>query len=127
MNAPDYSLLPPRKSAEESRYFGFIASLPCAVSLRHGVQVAHVRFADAWFNKPPTGVGIKPRVPYCLPLTPEMHAEQSNMGEREFWTEYGFNCDCPRLSPLTLCWTLWGLFLADETHAGEAVIRNWRN
>lgn len=119
--------MPKRGSQAEKDYFAFIASMPCAVTGRYGVQVAHFRSTDSYFHKPITGTGIKPRVPYVLPLTPAMHDEQEGMNEWEFWIRHGFQKDPVQKSPLALCWTLWRLYHADADRTAEAVIRNWRN
>ena len=69
-------------------YLKLVAALPCIITGRFGVQVCHVSFGMACFGKPENGMGIKAADRWVLPMTPEMHAEQHSMGEREFWRKY---------------------------------------
>lgn len=122
--------VPDRGSAAEKRYFGWVAQLPCVVSLRKPVQVAHIRHPDAWFDKPLAGTGRKPKIPYVLPLTPEMHREQEASGA-QWWANNGFNPDRAQISQMTLCWTLWRIYLSAPAEESWVVacriIEHWRD
>lgn len=88
-------------------YKGFVAQLPCLVSKRFGVQVAHLsskRLAAAHFGS----AGYR-KIDDCftLPLHKDMHDEQHSMNEMGFWLSH---CIDPHLAALSLYaqWTLHG-------------------
>ncbi len=88
----------PRK--RNKAYLGVLARCPSVISGKWPVQVAHLRMADPARGKPHTGIGEKPSDMWCLPLTPEEHAEQHSMSERAWWERQG-------IDPVELCLRLY--------------------
>lgn len=64
------------------------------------IEVAHIRFPDAWFGKLDAGMGLKPGHQWTVPLSPEEHRMQHVVGERVFWRERGFDPEAASTSPL---------------------------
>ena len=79
----------PRK--RDRRHLEAIAQLPSVISGKVPVQVCHIRHKDIRFDKPQTGMGIKPDDKWVLPMTPEEHAEQHSMSEYDFWWIHGID------------------------------------
>ena len=98
--------IPDRHSNEESRYFEWIAGLPCIVSGAKPVQVAHVRGADSWWGKELPGMARKPSIPYVVPLNYKLHMEQER-GNWRFWKRNGMDERPAQDSILFHCWWLW--------------------
>lgn len=77
-------------------HLDFIRALPCVISLRtRGVEAAHVRLADARFDKLQTGMQSKPDDKWSMPLCPYWHrtgSESQHAGsERQFWRDHNIN------------------------------------
>lgn len=104
--------IPARRSQAESLYFGWIAMLPCIVSGARPVQVAHIRGADAWFDKELPGTARKPSIPYVVPLAHERHLEQE-AGNWRFWESHGMPREPAQDSVLFHCWWLWRIYQCD--------------
>jgi hypothetical protein len=68
---------------ESEKYRRWIASLPCCVSGVEGTQAAHIRSGTGG------GMGFKPSDAWCVPLSPEQHRIQHEIGETTFWALYG--------------------------------------
>ncbi len=107
-------MIPLRHSQEESRYFGWIAALPCIVSGARPVQVAHIRGADALWEKELPGMGRKPSIPYVVPLTHRLHLEQE-AGNWRFWTKHGMDRSPAQSSILFHCWFLWSVYFLEPS------------
>jgi hypothetical protein len=109
---------PPRRRApKRADYLRFIHELPCVVTGRHGVQAAHVSFADTWHGHFGRGKGTKAPDRFALPLSPDEHNLQHSCklgSEEDYWLSKG-------IAPHELANTLWGIF-CDYDH-GEAVER----
>jgi len=74
-------LLPKNKPIRDKQYRIWLSGLPCVLTGRPDVQVAHIGRL---------GMGIKNGDDKCLPLSCEKHAEQHAMGsEAKFWAKYG--------------------------------------
>ena len=96
-----------RKQGKRKRYkkhMAFIAKLPCVICGSRPVECAHVRFADAKWNKPITGGGTKPHDRWCVPLCHSCHRTgpdaQHRTNEREWWSAKGIDV-------LAMCDALW--------------------
>lgn len=118
--------IPARASAAERLYFEWVASLPCLVSHAYGVQVAHIRSADALWGKRLPGTGRKPLLPYVVPLAPDLHREQE-AGNWSFWERHGFPREPMQHSVLFHAWALWRIYRAERAQSvggvGAAYIR----
>ena len=92
------------KRQRDKKHMGFIAQLPCVICGHEPVECAHVRFADAKWNKPITGLGQKPNDRWCVPLCHKCHRTgtdaQHRTNEREWWASKGIDV-------LWLCDALW--------------------
>lgn len=111
---------PKRKQAKSKGYLAFLHRLPCVITGRTGVQACHVSFRAPQYGHYGRGKQTKAADRWALPMTPEMHAAQHAMGERDFWLKHG-------VDPHLLCLVLWGLWSADGDVAEEeciAVIRS---
>jgi len=114
-------ITPSHPGQREPRQFdklhkGRIAQLPSILSGRKGVEVCHVRYADAAHKKKLTGMRIKPDDMWCLPLTTEEHRTgpdaQHGDGEREWWEDNG-------IDPLQACKDLYAISTNDDYDEGE--------
>lgn len=86
-------------------YLDIIRQLPCILSGRPA-EAAHIRYADAKYNKPETGAGRRPDDKWCLPLAPELHrlntgCQHDAGDEAAWWAQWG-------IDPLEICTNLWG-------------------
>lgn len=115
-----------RHTAMERQHFDFLHQLQCVVTARrYPIEAAHIRYADALFEKPITGMGAKPDPWWCLPLLASEHVAQHGMSEREYWRARGFDPDSRELSPLALCLKLWGFSqIGDVDSARTAIIQH---
>lgn len=64
----------------DKNHLKFIASIPCCVSGRGGVQAAHIRYGCF-------SMGMKPGDNYTVPLNHLEHARQHKIGESQFWED----------------------------------------
>jgi hypothetical protein len=71
-----------------------IRKLPCLLSGRPA-EAAHIRYADAEYSKPETGMGQKPHDKWTVPLCPELHRLlkgcQHDSAERDWWHQFGID------------------------------------
>ena len=90
----------PRKEA--LKYLKQISRLPCILTLRPGVQVAHIRYPAPF--KRPVGMGEKPDDRWVVPLCPTLHVmasgAQHNHNERAWWKWVG-------VDPIKVARELW--------------------
>lgn len=93
----------------------FIRQLPCLLCGDNtSVEAAHIRYSDPDYQKPLTGMGIKPSDEWVIPLCGAHHRLQHSMSEREFWIKQGKD-------PLSYCKALWRF--SGNLEAGEKIIR----
>lgn len=87
----------------DERHLKFIRTLPCAICGQlDRIEAAHIRFADAEYDKRSCGFGEKPSDMWSLPLCQDHHREQHAMGdERRFWQDYS-------IDPLPLARAIYG-------------------
>lgn len=82
-------------------HLNYIRGLPCTICGNPiETEAAHIRFADARAGKPITGMGTKSDDLFALPLCNRHHAEQHQMGERQFWKRYA-------IDPIFVALALW--------------------
>ena len=105
----------PRKQAD---YLSFIRALPCAVTGVFGVQAAHVSYAAPEYGAYGRGKQSKVSDRWALPLSPEAHARQHSMSERDYWLSVGKN---PHETALIL-FGLWSEYGDLATDFATAVI-----
>lgn len=118
MGAPAF---PKSKPKKEASYLAFIHELPCVVTGAHGVQAAHLSYANTALGHYGRAKGSKAPDRWALPLSPAEHAKQHAMNERSYWMDAGIN---PHLVALAI-WGLW-TELGDEAEAfAREVISNW--
>ena len=105
-----------------SRYLGWVASLPCVACMTEGkttfgVHVAHLRMGSIAHDKRETGMAEKPSDRWTTPLCPSHHVNgnkaQHHFGEDQFWREIG-------IDPFALCKALW--FAYDAGKSGLPII-----
>ncbi|PDT15859.1 DUF968 domain-containing protein [Rhizobium sp. J15] len=97
--APDQ--FPKRKPAKSKDYLAFLHELPCVITGAYGIQAAHLSMASPRHGHYGRGKGRKAPDRWALPLSPELHARQHDIGEERFWKGR---------DPHTLCLVIWGLF-----------------
>lgn len=84
-------------------YLGFIATLPCILTMRRPVQVAHLSYAEPTYGHFGRAMQRKASDRWTLPLAPDMHDTQHSGSEKAFWTAHGINAH-------VACLTLYGLW-----------------
>ena len=93
-----------KPSGKSPTHLDLIRQLPCLLSGRPA-EAAHVRYADAKYNKTESGVARKPDDKWCVPLCPELHRLnkgcQHDSDERAWWKQFG-------VDPLQVASLLWG-------------------
>ncbi len=109
-------------TAEKARY-AFLHELPCAVTGREGIEVAHIRGADALFGKPLTGMAIKPHWVWTLPLSPEAHKLQHAWGEPMFWEKCGYPWRDLTRGPMAAALVLEGFRSMGDVDGARAWLR----
>ena len=102
---------PKSKPAKSKSYLAFIHELPSAISGVYGVEAAHLSFANTLFCHYGRAKGHKASDAWAIPLTPDEHSRQHQMGEEAFWRETGIN-------PHATAAALW---MAYSTLGDEAV------
>ena len=110
------------RAAERARYT-FLHELPCAVTGRDGIEVAHIRGADALFGKPLTGMGIKPHWVWTLPLSPDAHATQHREGELIWWRMHGYPWRDLTRGPMAAALILEGFRSMNDVDGARAWLR----
>lgn len=87
----------------DRHYLEQVSRLPCALTLRPGVQAAHIRYPAPY--KRYVGMGEKPGDRWVVPLCPQLHTmlagAQHNFEERRWWKWVG-------VDPIRLANGLWG-------------------
>jgi hypothetical protein len=90
------------------RHLAFVRQLPCvACGKAAPSEAAHVRTGTD------SGVGIKPRDRYAVPLCSACHARQHRTGELTFWSAL-------RIDPLNVALRLWTV--SSDIAAGERTV-----
>lgn len=117
--ATDAFTFPKKKASKSPSYLDFVRSLPCAVTGRYGVQAAHLSAAAPRYGHYGRGKQRKASDRWVLPMAPEEHARQHNIGEMAFWRAAGIN-------PYILALTLFGLWsdLGEDAAPFAAAIIN---
>jgi hypothetical protein len=105
----------PRRRSE--KHLAFIRSLPSLVRGDGSVEAAHIRYSDARYFKPSTGMAEKPDDMFAVPLAAGAHRAQHGMSERQFW-------DNQRIDPCLIAALLWLHSGNDE--AGQHIIATAR-
>jgi hypothetical protein len=110
---------PKRKPTKSKDYLAFLHDLPCAVTGRYGVQAAHVSFSAPHYGHYGRSKGTKAPDRWALPLTPEEHARQHSMSERDYWASVG-------IDPHLLAFVIHGLFteMGDDAVPYATVVIN---
>lgn len=87
------SILDTKAVKRENRptYRAWVATLPCIVTRRHGVQVAHLSTANPAVGHFGRGKAQKADDTWCLPLAPAEHTAQHAMNEIEYWRQHGID------------------------------------
>lgn len=113
-------------TAERARYDFLHRIGICAATGKEGdIQVAHIRYSDAFFGKVNPGMARKPHWVWTLPLSAEAHRTQHDEGEHIFWTtRYHTPSDALR-SPLTAALVLEGFRALDDADAAREWLRKW--
>lgn len=106
----------------DKAYLGAVAQLSCVASGRSGPsECAHVRYGDALYGKPPTGMSEKPDDKWAVPLSAEAHRlsdeAQHGQGERAWWLALG-------IDPIALCLDLQAAY--PSVIAMEGVVSRYR-
>jgi len=79
------------RTADEAARYDFLRDLVCAVTgMESPLEAAHLRGADALFNKTESGMARKPPYIWTMPLLVEKHRLQHTMSEERFWTSHGY-------------------------------------
>ena len=99
-------------------YRDWIGTLPCIVTGTTPVEAAHISTANLSYGHLGRGKGAKASDRWCLPLSPEKHAEQHQMKEIKFWNQQGID---PYLAALTL-YALWTDLGDDATDIAQQII-----
>jgi hypothetical protein len=108
-----------RPRVEDGTHLKWIRTLSCLVTGRKdGIEAAHVRYPDPRYGKLHTGLGEKPSDKWTVPLHRDVHREQHQDNEREWWTE-------KRIDPVAIAAALWGATGDDEL--GELILEQARN
>jgi hypothetical protein len=81
-------------------HLAFLRTLPCVITGARPVEAAHVSMTSKIWGKSDKGVGKKSADRWALPLSPAMHREQHELGERAFWKKHG-------IDPLVVACRLW--------------------
>lgn len=100
--------IPPSRPLEQrsprsrnARHLAWIRRLPCLVcGATHSTEAAHVRYADASWNKRSSGISEKPDDRWTVPLCTDHHREQHAGNERTFWLSH-------RIDPLDVATALY--------------------
>jgi hypothetical protein len=113
---------PPKHQAKSAGYLEFIRQLPCVVTGKHGVEAAHVSFANPTYGHYGRAKTQKAADLFALPLSSEEHRIQHGMNEREYWAGTGID---PHLLCLKL-FCVWSNYGAEAHPFAEAIIHQTR-
>lgn len=105
----------PRDKA--AAHLAWVATLPSLVPGKGRVDPAHIRFADARYGKPATGMGEKPDDKWVVPMARSEHDRQHSMNEQDYWALVG-------IDPLHVSLLLWAH--SGDTEKGEEIIERFR-
>lgn len=99
----------------DKRHLAAVAKLPSVISgSLYQIEVCHIRFADASWGKPDTGMQKKPDDRWVLPLTSGEHLynkdAQHKGSERAFWERHGIDA----LAVANALYRVWGRASSDE-------------
>lgn len=97
-----------RPREHDKDHLKFVSGLPCLLTGKRPVDVAHIRYSDERYGKRETGKSEKPHDKYVVPLCRAKHDEQHAMNEREFWAKH-------RIDPVQVALALWANTGDDET------------
>lgn len=84
-----------RKPRDECKaHLRNVSRLPCLLTQRYGVQVAHLRYTDGRYGKRHVGLGEKPDDRWVVPLCPALHmmntgSQHHDGNEQLWWSEMG--------------------------------------
>lgn len=106
-----------RPREQNENHLKFIRQLPCLITGKRGVDAAHIRYSDPRFGKPTTPLGQKPHDRWTVPLHREVHIEQHEHNEREWWQSQG-------IDPIVVASALWGV--TGDVEAAEMVLEEFR-
>ena len=98
-------------------HLAWIRTLPSLLPGSLPVEAAHVRYADARYAKPLTGMQRKPDDIWVVPLAGDQHRAQHSIGERHFWHDH-------EIDPVVIAAFLFCHSGNDD--AGRTIIRNAR-
>ena len=114
-----------RITTDEKARFAFLHEIGiCAVTGREGgIHVAHIRGADALFEKPLTGMAIKPHWVWTLPLSPDAHRDQHNNGEEFYWSAMGYPWRDLTRGPMAAALILEGFRSMNDVDGARAWLR----
>lgn len=99
---------------QSKKHRTFIAGLPCLICRNNiETEAAHVRHVDRRFEKPLTGMGIKPDDCWVVPLCGRHHREQHAGSERAFWERHA-------IDPLAIARELWSA--SGDQERGEEIV-----
>lgn len=117
--------IPKRKAIQIKPYSDFLHTLPCVVTFREGVEVAHVSAASPQHGHWGRGKSQKASSRFSLPLCPDEHRKQHAFrgGEMAYWKSVG-------IDPHGLCLALSGYWFesGDDAYEGCLAIiksRDW--
>lgn len=111
-------ITPKGKPEKAATYLSWLHSLPCCVSRRSPVEAAHVSYANNIVGASGRGKQQKVSDRWAVPLHADLHREQHNGNEREWWKSQGID---PHLVGLVL-WGIWNERKSDATERAETMI-----
>lgn len=107
---------------EDRAHLAWIPRLFCVICGRDRPVAAHVRYADARYNKPITGAGTKPDDRFTVPLCDHCHTHgpdcQHASGERQWWEDR-------HIDPLNLGNRLYEV--SGDTFEGMVILREFQH
>lgn len=106
------------KPVKRGTYLQWIRSLPCVVTGTRPVEAAHLSTARPELGHFGRGKQQKASDSWVLPLSPEEHRRQHDMGEKKYWF-------LQHQDPYLLClvlWRLWSDYGPDATEHAERII-----
>lgn len=99
-------------------YLSWIRTLPCVVTGTRPVEAAHLSMARPDMGHYGKGKSQKASDSWCLPLCPDEHRRQHDIGEKKYWF-------LQHQDPHTLClvlWRLWSDYGSSATEHAERII-----
>ena len=73
------------KARKDSGYLAWLHSVPCIVTGTLPVEAAHLSTANPKYGHMGRGKGQKAHDRWALPLSPEQHRRQHDVGENRYW------------------------------------------